>query len=187
MQESEQGLPTLISKEVLLAMCRLAADSPRGCFVEVGVYKGGSAQLLATIAKIQNRAVYLYDTFEGMPYQSEYDKHPVGDFSDTSEEAVRKAIPDATIVKGVFPDSAVEMPPIAFAHIDCDQYKAVRDSILYLVPKMTDGGFIWFDDYECLVGANMAVNELFPAVSLIEGKAVVRISNETNQTLLETT
>lgn len=177
MQESEQELPTLISGNVLLALANAAANSPQGCFVEVGVYKGGSAQLLATVAEFQNRKVYLYDTFEGMPYQSEYDKHPVGDFSDTSEEQVRKMIPTATIVKGIFPDSAVEMPPIAFAHIDCDQYQAVRDSILYLAPRMVEGGLLWFDDYDSLVGANMAVNELFSAVSLIEGKAVVRISH----------
>lgn len=176
MQESGQG--TLISENVLLALSMCAAAAPEGCFVEVGVYQGGSARYLATVAEHQGRELYLYDTFEGMPYQGEYDKHPIGDFSDTSEEEVRKAIPSATIVKGIFPDSAVEMPPIAFAHIDCDQYQAVKDSVLYLAPRMVDGGIIWFDDYDVLVGANMAVNELFPAVSLIEGKAVVRITHE---------
>jgi O-methyltransferase len=176
MQEGEHGYVTLISEQVMLALSLCAAETPKGCFVEVGVFQGGSARYLATVAEYQNRELYLYDTFEGMPYQSEYDKHPVGDFSDTSEELVRKAIPSATIVKGVFPDSAVEMPPIAFAHIDCDQYQAVRDSALYLIPRMTDGGIIWFDDADILEGANRAVNELFPVVSLIEGKAVVRIN-----------
>ena len=179
MEENEQGLPSLIEGPVLLALSLCAAETPKGCFVEVGVFQGGSARHLATVAEYQNRLLYLYDTFEGMPYQSEFDKHPVGDFSDTSEEKVRQAIPSATVVKGVFPDSAVEMPPIAFAHVDCDQYQAVRDSILYLSPRMVDGGVIWFDDYECLVGANKAVNELFPAVFLIEGKAVVRINKST--------
>lgn len=177
MQDGEQEIYTLINGNVLLALADMASQSPPGCFVEVGVYKGGSAMCLSAVAEFQKRPLYLYDTFEGMPYQSEYDKHPVGDFSDTSEELIRKAIPTATIIKGIFPDSAVEMPPVAFAHIDCDQYQAVRESILYLVPRMAEGGFLWFDDYDVLVGANMAVNELFSAVTLVEGKAVVRISH----------
>jgi hypothetical protein len=176
MEENEQGLPSLIEGPVLLAMAKTAASTPYGCFVEIGVYKGGSAHVLSMVAAYDNRPVYLYDTFEGMPYQGSLDLHEVGDFSDVDEEAIRKFIPDATIVKGVFPDSAVEMPPVAFAHIDCDQYQAVRDSALYLVPRMTDGGVIWFDDYGVLEGATNAVDELFPGVSLIEGKAVVRIS-----------
>jgi hypothetical protein len=70
----------------------------------------------------------------------------VGDFSDTDYETVRDALPYATVVKGIFPESAVEMENIAFVHLDCDQYQSVIDSVAYLKPKMVKGGIIWFDD-----------------------------------------
>jgi len=167
---------TLIALDVLDAMIVEARRTPPGCFVEVGVYKGGSAFCLAKLAAAQQRPVFLYDTFTGIPYKDEGDLHDVGEFADTSLRDLRATIPWATIVQGIFPGSAVAMPPVAFAHIDCDQYRAVRDAALYLSPRMVQGGVMWFDDYGCLPGATRAVIEVFP--DRIEraygGKALVR-------------
>jgi hypothetical protein len=137
-----------------------AKDTPVGCFVEVGVYKGGTASYLTELAEEQNREIYLYDTFTGIPFREEYEKHKVGDFNDTSFESVRDALPYAKVIQGIFPKSAIEMPNIAFAHIDVDQYKSYIDCIEYLSSKMVKGGIMWFDDYE-LEGAKNAIDELF--------------------------
>jgi asparagine synthase (glutamine-hydrolysing) len=51
------------------------------------------------------------------------------------------------------------MPPIAFAHIDCDQYQSVKDTLLYLMPLMAPGGVMWFDDYGEIEEAKRAVDE----------------------------
>ena len=68
------------------------------------------------------------------------------------------------------------MPPIAFAHLDCDQYRSVKESVEYIKPLMMTGGVIWFDDYGCLPGATKAVDELFPRVEITRThKAYVRI------------
>ena len=120
-----------------------ASRAPQGAIVEVGVYKGGTAWHLARLG----RPLFLYDTFEGMPVSSGNDTHQLGQFSDCSAEAVKALIPMATVIKGKFPDSLIDMPPVAFVHADADQYESTK-AILELMPKrMVRGGMILFDDY----------------------------------------
>lgn len=152
-------LPSLVSIDAINDLCGYAAESPPGCFVEFGVYKGGTASYLAQIARMQGRSLFLYDTFCGMPFQGDMDKHAVNDFADTSLEAVKKVIPDAIFCVGTFPESVVPMPPIAFAHIDADQYQSIKDAIRIFVPLMVTGGIMVFDDYNCLESANQAIHE----------------------------
>jgi hypothetical protein len=131
-----------------------------------------------SVAKQQGREMFAYDTFTGIPYKGEHDSHNVGDFSDTSFEEVSRGLEGATVVQGIFPDSAVKMPPVAFVHLDCDQYQSIKDSLGYLLPRMVEGGIIWFDDYGCLEGANKAVREVFSPECLYgskTGKVFVRI------------
>lgn len=142
-------------------LLQIAARTPTGAFVEVGVYQGGSAARLSNLADLQGRSIYLYDTFTGIPYRDPIDIHPVGDFSDTDQRLVRALCPNAIITAGCFPDSAVPMGPIAFAHLDCDQYRAYSESIDYLLPFMVRGGVMWFDDAPYLEGATQAVTERF--------------------------
>ena len=150
---------SLVSGEVAAAMCALAASGPPGAFVEVGVYHGGTAWHLARVAEPQGRPLYLYDTFSGIPYRNEGVAHAVGDFRDTTAADVHRDIPYATIVEGIFPDSAIEMGPIAFVHLDCDQYRSYQEALDYFGPRMVSGGVIWCDDVPCLEGAARAVNE----------------------------
>jgi hypothetical protein len=61
------------------------------------------------------------------------------------------------------------MPPIAFLHLDCDQYQSVIDSIAYLKDNLVPGCIIWFDDAApgqtvtkgSVNGAHWAMLELF--------------------------
>lgn len=152
-----------IGPQTLEQLLACARSTPLGgCFVEVGVFQGGSAIHLYALALEQHRALYLYDTFEGMPYHEPgLDSHPLGDFANTSVERVHVLCQKATIVSGIFPDSAIPMPPIAFAHIDVDNYRCVFESAQYLRHRMTKGGIIWFDDSPCLAGAAKATGALF--------------------------
>ena len=130
--------------QALGSMLFYAERSPPGTIVEVGVYRGGSALLLSTL----KRELYLYDTFEGIPYQGELDhSNPVGKFSDTSEEMVRRIVPDAHVIKGLFPDSLVTMPPVSFVHADADQYESTKAILQVLPPLMVKGGMLLFDDF----------------------------------------
>lgn len=160
-------LQTLLSNQALTQLIKLAKQTPTGAFVEIGVYKGGSAWHLSNLAQQQNRNIYLYDTFEGIPYKDKIDHHKIGDFNDTSYENVQSSIPYAKVIKGIFPESAIEMEPVAFVHFDCDQYQSIIDSVNYILPKMVSGGIMLFDDYNWLEGATKAVNEIFDKETLI--------------------
>lgn len=150
---------SLIHPAAIAEMCELVRNGPPGCVVELGVYKGGSAFHLAAVAREQGRAVYLFDTFSGIPFKAAIDVHHAGDFGDTSIEAVRAAIPDAFFCPGVFPDSMVPMPPIAFVHVDADQYQSLKDAIAHFTPLMVPGASIVFDDVGCMPGADLAAKE----------------------------
>lgn len=155
-------LESLVSETTLRQMMAVAGACPPGCFVEVGVFRGGSGQRLMHLAEEQQRQIYLYDTFTGIPYKDDIDQHKVGDFHDTAYDLVKAALPYAHVIQGIFPQSAVRMPPVAFAHIDCDQYRAVKESAQYLESLMVPGGVMWFDDYHVIEGATKAVEELYP-------------------------
>lgn len=167
---------SLVDPMVIKRMIATASACPPGSFVEVGVYKGGTAWHLDRLAKRQHRACFLYDTFSGIPYASEHDHHRVGDFRDTDYQTVCRAMSIATVIQGIFPGSAVPMGRVAFAHLDCDQYQAIIESCRYLEPLMVPGGVIWFDDSPVLAGAEKAVRELYAAdrIEEVHGKHMVR-------------
>ena len=157
---------SVISPDLVNELIEEARRAPDGDFVEVGVYKGGSLSALASVAREQGgtRRVWGFDTYAGIPFRLDgVDHHKVGDFGDTSLDAVRQAVPDAICVPGVFPDTLTdEVGPIALAHVDCDQYQSVYDCCRALGPRMVPGGVMVFDDPDVLPGAAEAVLAVFP-------------------------
>lgn len=154
---------SLVPPDVIQAMVALARTTPPGAFVEVGVWQGGSAWHLAEAAEAQARKIYLYDTFRGIPWKDPRDSHQVGDFADTTVHGIRTLIPYAEVIQGIFPESAVPMGPVAFVHLDCDQYRSYLEALETLGWRMVKGGVIWCDDVPCLVGATAAVREFAEA------------------------
>lgn len=154
---------SLVAEHVIEEMCAMAAKTPSGAFVEFGVYQGGSAVKLAEVATKQGRELHLFDTFTGIPFVGKFDQQPLGDFSDTSAEAVKELIPSAVMHVGVFPETMPKkFPKVAFLHIDADQYQSYVDAIRIFRPLMVPGGVMWFDDVGCLPSADRAVTEAFP-------------------------
>ena len=151
-------------------MLRRAEASPPGCLVEVGVYRGGSAILLYDIALHQGRTLHLFDTFAGMPFADEGDTHPVGDFGGVDLMALRKAMPEAMFHVGTFPNTMPDdLKDIAFAHVDCDQYRSTLACIDRLWPLMVVNGVMWFDDFATVPAARRAVLERFSEEDLSPG------------------
>lgn len=159
----------------ILPMMQCAMGSPPGHFVEVGVFKGGSAWHLIRLAKMQDRAIHLFDTFQGLvDYTPGIDILPEGLLNEAEAqlERVKEVLgPYPTYTKGTFPD--VKLPPagIAFAHIDVDQYVSTKRTIAALAPLMAVGGTMWFDDTGGatggLEGARKAVAESFPEEAIL--------------------
>lgn len=166
---------TVVSADRCYVLYTLASQALRlnGDFWECGVYKGGTAKLLAALIDQENVGypvkLHLFDTFEGMPDTDlQRDLHQRGDFSDTSLESVRKRVGGGEIVgfhKGLIPDTfnGMEVSRISFAHIDVDIYQSVMDCCAFIYPRLIPGGFIVFDDYgqPSCPGARQAVDAFF--------------------------
>jgi hypothetical protein len=161
---------SVIPHETLLSLRETAATTPPGDIVEVGVYRGGSASVLAEVSRSKGCRLHLFDTFLGMPFAGADDKHQVGDFGDTSLRAVSELVPDALIYPGVFPSTLPATwtePFLAFVHCDVDQYESTRSVIEHLWPMLVPGGVMWFDDCE-LAPAMRAIEEMLPGVELLD-------------------
>lgn len=132
----------------------LATKDVEGSIAELGVYKGGTAYILALLS--QSKTVHLFDTYEGIPnIGTDSDgvyQHEEGDFGDTSLENVKLFLKDFSNInyhKGLFPDttSAVLQDNFSLVHIDCDMYQGVISSLEFFYPRVSTGGVMLFDDY----------------------------------------
>ncbi|HUQ38264.1 MAG TPA: TylF/MycF/NovP-related O-methyltransferase [Aestuariivirga sp.] len=128
-----------------------------GCFLEVGVWRGGTGALIAYAAKStkQNREIFLADTFEGVVKATVNDtRYTGGEHSDTSLNVVSKLLQsmdlrNVKILKGIFPDETSQDigEAVAFLHCDVDVYQSTKDIVEWVLPRMNAGGIIIFDDY----------------------------------------
>jgi hypothetical protein len=177
-------LASLIDSHDLDVLCDLAAASPQGCIIELGVYQGGSAQRLYDVCEKQGRTLHLFDTFAGHPIVTAHDTptHHQGRYSDAiTPDALQALLPNAVLHVGTFPDT---LPPdlsdIALVHSDADLYAPTKAVCTLLPPRMVQGGMLYFDDYgrtEC-PGVERAITETFGAHAarvLGNGKALVTI------------
>jgi O-methyltransferase len=137
----------------LWALARSAQTRP-GAFAEVGVYRGGSAQILC--AAKGAAVLHLFDTFCGMP-----EVNPVtdgvfrtGDFGDATLEFVRTrlaAYEGVVLHPGIFPVSAAalaqEKPVFQFVHLDVDLYQSTLAGLNFFYPLLAEGGLLVSHDY----------------------------------------
>jgi O-methyltransferase len=183
--EDPRSLVPLHAKYVLYS---LALDATRRCsgeIAECGVYKGGTAKILAEL--VSDRPLNLFDTFSGMPDTDPVrDLHKEGDFADTDIASVREYLADhknVTCVPGLVPDSleVVRDRTFSFVHIDLDIYSAIKSACEFFYPRMQVGGILLFDDYgySSCPGARAAVDEFFAdkpeiRMAIITGQCSVR-------------
>lgn len=176
---------------IYLNILHVMKDGIDGDVAEIGVYRGNSASILASVARKYGRTTYLFDTFEGFDSRDlkGVDSKVRQDFTSTSLERVESVVGtrDVVFVKGFFPESAKEIAmPKRFAvlHIDCDLYEPIKASLAAFYPLMSPGGVIIIHDYSSghWLGATKAVDEFFhnkPEKPVLmpdkSGSAVVRI------------
>jgi O-methyltransferase len=140
-----------------------------GDMVEVGVYQGGSAKLIAEVKN--GKELHLFDTFEGLPKVSEKDTHfgtqywKTGEFSNTSLENVENYLSNYKNVycyKGKFPETSepIKNKKFSFVHLDVDLYQSTMDCLNFFYPRMITGGIILTHDYHTS-GVRDAFEEFF--------------------------
>ena len=161
---------TLVAEERLWVLWQLAQQAKYvgGEVWECGVYRGGSAALIADAIRDVGPVLRLFDTFTGIPRVDKNDnQHQAGDFNNTNVEDVKKLVSYdmAETYIGVIPDTfkGLENSCIAFCHVDVDVYQSVKDCCEFVWPRLEVGGIMVFDDYDApsCAGARLAVDEFF--------------------------
>lgn len=155
-----------------------------GALVECGAWRGGASFLMAQILKlaaVQDRKVWLFDSFEGIQPPQEIDGPAAQAWANNKKgpmyfdnlraplEEVRAAAGDLEVIEytefvpGWFdktlPANRDRIGPIAILRIDADWYASVKCCLEQLYDQVVEGGFIVFDDYYTWDGCAAAVHE----------------------------
>ena len=194
----EVRMLTMVSSERLLAnmdAVRYAVQrGVPGAIVECGVWRGGSVLAMIRVLQelgVDDRDVYLYDTFEGMTEPGEVDtsrfsKPALQIWQETPEGstpwrwAFDAEIFDLDFVKRVMKQSGypeerihfVQGPvqdtipgtlpdAIAVLRLDTDWYDSTMHELQHLYPVMSPGAVLIIDDFGHWDGARRAVEEYF--------------------------
>jgi O-methyltransferase len=150
-------------QDLLRELLREIKDIP-GDIAEVGVFQGGSAAIIRE--EIQDKKLYLFDTFEGFAdelHESDPNNYRIGDCSadETIVRELMKNEKDVWISKGKFPETAgiIKDNKFSFVHIDVDIYQATKNSLEFFYPRMNKGGIIVVHDFPVHPGVLKAVQE----------------------------
>ena len=149
----------------VIEMLRYSQNHPegKGVFVEAGCFLGGSTAKLSVVAKMLNRQLVVFDSFEGIPENEEDHQKSIfgysiknwfgkGAFCGPLEEVKRNVenhgeIDVCDFVKGWFEDSLPGIDlDIAGAYIDVDLASSTKTCIKYLYPRLLPGGFLVSQD-----------------------------------------
>ncbi len=159
-----------------------------GDFVECGVWKGGSSMLIAlTLLKfrVNDREIWMYDTYEGMSEPGEVDKDPTGGKAHdiwtklkegaksgwcvSSLEEVKNNLfvtnyPTELLhfIPGMVESTIPEQMPekdIALLRLDTDWYESTKHEMHFMFPLLVHSGVLIIDDYGHWEGAKKAIDE----------------------------
>lgn len=160
-----------------------------GDFVECGVWKGGSAMIMAFVLKAlgeMNRKIYLYDTFNGMSDPENIDvdinnqsakfllnitdKKTSDVWSYATENEVKKNLFSTGydknfifFIKGKVEETIPDIMPkeIALLRLDTDWYSSTYHELNSMYPILSKRGVLIIDDYGHWAGARKAVDKYF--------------------------
>ncbi len=164
---------------------KAVGNKVEGAFVECGVARGGCSALMAIIARNEKegRKTWLFDSFEGLPPQSDKDgvQKPVrhkdrkandlaagfclGTFGEVCNLLFGKlklSRMDVCMIGGWFQDTLPRykktIGEIAVLRLDGDWYESTKCCLENLYDNVVAGGFVIIDDYQ-LIGCKLAVDE----------------------------
>jgi O-methyltransferase len=185
---------TMTSPERLFSLYQsvqyLVKNNIPGDFVECGVWKGGSSMMIAKVLQwmgIDNRTIWMYDTYEGMSAPTHEDKDYTGkeadrllnasDKSDSNSVWCYSALEEVQVnmhntgyneslikyVKGKVEDSIPGQIPasIALLRLDTDWYSSTYHEMRFLYPLLEYKGILIIDDFGHWEGAKKAILQYF--------------------------
>jgi O-methyltransferase len=135
---------------ILCYFAKLARRLP-GDFIEVGAYKGNTANVIADMVDLAStgKQYYLYDAFE---HTGNEVNHAMPEHSPELYNKVKARFaeyPFVKVIKGYVPESFDQGFPeqIAFAHVDLNQAPAEVAALKRIIPCMVPGSILVLDDY----------------------------------------
>ena len=167
---------------LLDAIGYLSRNAIPGDIAECGVWRGGSMMAVALALLAHNdksRALYLYDTFEGMVPAGDLDRSFDGKTAESQREHqwcyaslddVRRNLlstgyPSDKIhfVKGRVEATIRGIMPahLALLRLDTDWYESTKHELTNLFPRLSDRGIMIVDDYGHWLGSRKAIDEYF--------------------------
>ena len=164
---------------------RLDRDGIPGAIVECGVYRGGSAAVMAAGSR-GRRDVHLFDSFQGLPPPGEKDGRLAheqfhqgwcaADVEQVRALLRRQLSADRLHVHpGWFHETLphARIPQIALLHIDADWYDSVLLCLRTFYDAVSPRGFVVLDDYGRWEGCTRATNDFLEERGL-DGTVTVR-------------
>jgi hypothetical protein len=159
-----------------------------GDLVECGVWRGGSAMMMAlTLLQqgVRDRGIWLYDTFAGMTRPGEVDRRAkdnaemisrwehfqrdthnewtYASLDEVKENMARTGYPMERLnfVKGEVESTLPGTRPEAISalRLDTDWYQSTYHELTHLYPLLSRGGVLLLDDYGSFQGAKKAVDQ----------------------------
>jgi len=147
-----------------------------GDLVEAGVWRGGCCILMRGILAanaIKDRKVYAIDSFKGLPppktdlfpQDKGLNLHLYTELAVSLEQVqanfARYGLLDEQVVfvKGLFQDTlpSLDAGPFALIRLDGDLYESTYVALEALYPKLSPGGVIILDDFNCIPACRQAV------------------------------
>lgn len=146
----------------VVEMLKLPKDA-EGCIVEAGCFKGGSTAKFSLVAKYLGRPLMVFDSFEGLPENSEDHSKTIhgtsikgwfkGQQFRGSLDEVRRHVEEfgdisvCTFVPGWFEDTLPGYSEkIAAAYLDVDLASSTRTCLQYLYPRIVPRGVLMSQD-----------------------------------------
>lgn len=182
---------TLTSPECLYALYQavrhVVAHQIPGDLVECGVWRGGSAMMMAQTLQalgVTDRKIHLYDTFAGMTQPGEIDvrrrdgaeqvsrwqafqrdgfnEWTYAPLEEVQTNMRRTGFPEQKLVyvAGPVEDTLPATRPerISVLRLDTDWYESTHHEFTHLFPLLQPGGLVIVDDYGAYEGARRATD-----------------------------
>jgi len=152
------------TQQEIIAVATAVLQTPQeveGVVVEAGCYKGGSTAKFSLAARLANRRLIVFDSFEGLPANEESNQRSIYGEVPTFKEGIYQGTLDevtnnvrrfgdvncCTFVKGWFDDTMPEFAErIVVAYLDVDLASSTKSCLKALFPRLQLGGSMFSQD-----------------------------------------
>lgn len=166
-----------------LAAAWWATRTVSGDVMECGAYRGATSLLLAMLGRLHedSRTILILDTFCGVSQTSACDVSRTGreyvpredQVAILKRQAAALGVLDRIVIHaGLFSDTFARIREkslqFALVHIDANLYQGTLEACEFVLPRMSSGGIVVFDDYSgvCDLGARLAIDQALVALCL---------------------